>query len=116
MASADANFSIKCGGPEMRSDGILFEAENTTLGPATFNVSSTQKWAVSNSGLFAERQNQQFVENSYVLVRSTSTPDLYQTSRLSPGSLRYYGLGLQNGPYTVHLHFAEIAFPPRREV
>ncbi|BBH01745.1 Leucine-rich repeat transmembrane protein kinase [Prunus dulcis] len=48
------------------------EAEDSALGPATFNVTSTQKWAVGNAG-----------------------------------SLRYYGLGLQNGPYTVTLQFAE---------
>ncbi|ONI20447.1 hypothetical protein PRUPE_2G016200 [Prunus persica] len=70
------NFSTKCGGPQMRgNDGILYEAEDSALGPATFNVTSTQKWAVSNA--------------------------------VSPGSLRYYGLGLQNGPYTVTLQFAE---------
>ena len=37
--------------------------------------------------------------------------ELYQTARLSASSLRYYGLGLQNGNYTVDLQFAESAFP-----
>ena len=110
---ADANFSIKCGGPQKTYDGIVFEAENTTLGAARFNVTSTHKWAVSNVGLFADRENQQYVENILAQVRSTNTPELYQTSRLSPGSLRYYGLGLQNGPYTVKLFFAETGFPGR---
>ncbi|XVF27188.1 hypothetical protein REPUB_Repub14bG0085300 [Reevesia pubescens] len=108
-----ANFSIKCGGREMMSNGILFEAENETLGPATFDVTSSQKWAVSNVGLFAERQNQQYVQNTLAQVENTNTPELYQTSRLSPGSLRYYGLGLQNGLYTVNLFFAETGFPDR---
>ncbi|XVF39984.1 hypothetical protein PTKIN_Ptkin01aG0076900 [Pterospermum kingtungense] len=35
------------------------------------------------------------------------------TSRVSPGSLRYYGLGLENGPYTVNLFFAETGIPDR---
>ncbi|OMO65925.1 hypothetical protein COLO4_30914 [Corchorus olitorius] len=97
---SDANFSIKCGGKQMISNGITYDAENTTLGPATFNVTSTRRWAVSNAGLFAERQDQQFVQNTLTQVTNTGTPELYQTARLSPGSLRYYGLGLENGPYT----------------
>ena len=113
LALADANFSIKCGGPQMISNGIVFEAENRTLGAAAFNVTSTQKWAVSNVGLFADRQNQQYVQNTLTQVRSTNTPELYQTARLSPGSLRYYGLGLENGSYTVNLFFAETGFPDR---
>ncbi|KAE8696228.1 putative LRR receptor-like serine/threonine-protein kinase [Hibiscus syriacus] len=108
-----ANFSIKCGGREMTSNGILFDAENSTLGAAAFNMIATQKWAVSNVGLFADRKNQQYVQNTLSQIRRTNTPELYQTSRLSPGSLRYYGLGLQNGHYTVRLFFAETAFPER---
>ncbi|KAL4388925.1 hypothetical protein GQ457_09G004580 [Hibiscus cannabinus] len=108
-----ANFSIKCGGPLLRSDGISFEADNSTLGPATFNVTSTRKWAVSNAGLFAEAQIQQFLHSFSGQVRDTNNPELYRTSRLSPGSLRYYGLGLENGPYTVRLFFAETGFPER---
>ncbi|BBH01261.1 Leucine-rich repeat transmembrane protein kinase [Prunus dulcis] len=92
------NFSIKCGGPQMRgNDGILYEAEDSALGPATFNVNSTQNWAVSNAAS----------------LRCRLTPELFQTSRVSPGSLRYYGLGLQNGPYTVTLQFAETVFASR---
>ncbi|KAL4386958.1 hypothetical protein GQ457_09G004610 [Hibiscus cannabinus] len=106
-----ANFSIKCGGPAMRSDGISFEADNSPLGPATFNVISTRKWAVSNAGLFADGVNPQYAGNTGGLVGGTNTPGLYQTSRLSPGSLRYYGLGLENGLYTVNLFFAETGFP-----
>ncbi|KAB2065277.1 hypothetical protein ES319_A09G080000v1 [Gossypium barbadense] len=105
-----ANFSIKCGGPRMMSNGIVFEAENQTLGAAGFNVTSAQNWAVSNVGLFADRQNQLYVQNTLAQVTRTTTPELYQTSRLSPGSLRYYGLGLKNGLYTVNLFFAETAF------
>ncbi|KAK4588891.1 hypothetical protein RGQ29_019772 [Quercus rubra] len=83
-----ANFSIKCGGPEMPAE-------------------------VSNVGLFAERNNQSYVENTLSQVIATSTPELYQTSRMSPGSLRYYGLGLDNGPYNVSLFFAETGFDDR---
>ncbi|KAE8696351.1 putative LRR receptor-like serine/threonine-protein kinase [Hibiscus syriacus] len=97
----------------MISDGILFEADDGRLGAAAFNVTSTRKWAVSNVGLFADRQNQQYVENTRGQVRGTNAPALYQTSRLSPGSLRYYGLGLENGLYTIRLFFAEAGFHDR---
>ena len=95
------------------NDGILYEAEDSALGPATFNVSSTQKWAVSNAG-FSDNLNQSFVETTFTQVSGADlTPELFETSRVSPGSLRYYGLGLQNGPYTVTLQFAETVFVSR---
>ncbi|BBH07190.1 Leucine-rich repeat transmembrane protein kinase [Prunus dulcis] len=110
-------FSINCGGPQMRgSGGILYEAEDSALGPATFKVTSTQKWAVSNAGLFSDIKNKSFVETTLAQVTGTDvTPELFQTSRLSPGSLRYYGLGLQNGPYIVTLQFAEMVFDSHDE-
>ncbi|CAN6683915.1 unnamed protein product [Malus baccata var. baccata] len=96
-----ANFSIKCGGKQMTgSDGILYETDDSALGPATFNVTNTEKWAVSNAGLILDRLN-----STYIV-----TPELFQTSRASAGSLRYYGLGLENGPYTVILHFTETVY------
>ncbi|KAM3701033.1 hypothetical protein ACJW31_05G142600 [Castanea mollissima] len=106
-----ANFSIKCGGPEMPAEGIVYEAENSSsFGAAWYYVTKTEKWAVSNVGLFAERTDQTYVENTLAQVIATNTPELYQTSRMSPGSLRYYGLGLDNGPYNVSLFFAETGF------
>ncbi|CAL8151045.1 unnamed protein product [Prunus armeniaca] len=84
-----------------------------TLGPATFNVTSTQKWAVSNAG-FSQNLNQSFVETTLTQVSGADlTPELFETSRVSLGSLRCYGLGLQNGPYTVTLQFAETDFASR---
>uniref|UniRef100_A0A2K2BUH4 non-specific serine/threonine protein kinase n=1 Tax=Populus trichocarpa TaxID=3694 RepID=A0A2K2BUH4_POPTR len=109
-----ANFSIKCGGPMMRTaDGTVYEAENSSISAASFTVTSTEKWAVSNAGLYADRENPSYVENNLKQVTGTNTPELYQTSRISPGSLRYYGLGLQNGPYTINLLFAETRFAAR---
>ncbi|KAE8719461.1 putative LRR receptor-like serine/threonine-protein kinase [Hibiscus syriacus] len=108
-----AKFSIKCGGSRIISNGIEYEADDRPLGAATYVVNSAQNWAVSNVGLFADRQNEQYEENTLAQVRGTNTPELYQSSRLSPGSLRYYGLGLENGLYTVNLFFAETGFPDR---
>lgn len=107
----DAKFSIKCGGKErITSDGTVFEAENSSLGGATFNVTSSEKWAVSNVGIYADRTSPDYFETTLAQVKSTNVPELYQTSRISPSSLRYYGLGLQNGEYTISLFFAETKF------
>ncbi|XP_075666180.1 putative LRR receptor-like serine/threonine-protein kinase At1g56130 isoform X1 [Castanea sativa] len=109
-----ANFSIKCGGPKMPAEGIEYEAENSSsFGAAWYHVTDTEKWAISNVGLFSDRNNQSYVQNTLAQVIATNTPELYQTSRMSPGSLRYYGLGLDNGPYNVSLFFAETGFDDR---
>ncbi|GAY33766.1 hypothetical protein CUMW_007960, partial [Citrus unshiu] len=107
----NANFSIKCGSPEMRADNIVYEGDNSYLGASAFVVTNTEKWAVSKVGLFNERENPAYVLNTLAQVTGTRTPELYQTSRISAGSLRYYGLGLVNGPYNVSLLFAETNFP-----
>lgn len=95
------------------ADGTVYEAENTSLGAASFNVASSNKWAVSNVGLFFNAESPAYVRNSLAQVTRTTTPELFQTSRISPGSLRYYGLGLENGPYTVNMLFAETVFKDR---
>ncbi|KAM3701037.1 hypothetical protein ACJW31_05G142900 [Castanea mollissima] len=100
-----AYFSIKCGGPEMTAEGIVYKAENSAFfGAAWYYVTNTENWAVSNVGLF---ENNSYVQNTSAQVIATNTPELYQTSRVSPGSLRYYGLGLHNGLHNVSLFFAE---------
>ncbi|PON40428.1 Mitogen-activated protein kinase kinase kinase [Parasponia andersonii] len=110
----DSNFSIKCGGPEVRGkSGIVYEAERLFLGPAKFYVID-ERWAVSKVGLFADKRGKLDIEGNRAQVTGSSeNPELFHTARMSPGSLRYYGLGLENGPYTVTLHFAEIGFPNR---
>ncbi|KAK9937487.1 hypothetical protein M0R45_014273 [Rubus argutus] len=46
------NFGIKCGGPQITSsNGIVYEKENETLGPATYFVNDESRWGVSNVGL-----------------------------------------------------------------
>jgi hypothetical protein len=49
-----------------------------------------------------------YIATNLSQITNTFDSELYKTARLSPSSLRYYGLGLENGPYTVKLHFAEI--------
>ncbi|XP_074296051.1 putative LRR receptor-like serine/threonine-protein kinase At1g56130 isoform X4 [Silene latifolia] len=103
-----SDFAIKCGGRQIRaSNQVLYENDDETLGPANYFVTSTDKWAVSNVGLFTSNNN---VTYTYVSPRQFTSLDseLFQTARLSAGSLRYYGIGLQNGKYSVLLQFAEL--------
>ncbi|KAG5001071.1 hypothetical protein JHK87_022143 [Glycine soja] len=105
-----SDFAIKCGGNQIRSaDGIVYEMDNQTLGPATYFVTDANRWAVSNVGLFTGSSNpvyKSFVSNQFT---GTVNSELFQTARLSASSLRYYGLGLENGFYNITLQFAETA-------
>ncbi|KAJ9556223.1 hypothetical protein OSB04_010837 [Centaurea solstitialis] len=112
----NSGFAIKCGGSTMRSaNGILFENENlTTLGPASFYLVQ-EKWGVSNGGIAMDADDPSFIASTTIEVDNTRYPELFTTSRQSPSSLRYYGLGLKNGPYTVSLYFAETVFNRSRD-
>ncbi|KAK4253505.1 hypothetical protein QN277_010169 [Acacia crassicarpa] len=102
------NFAIKCGGPPITTaERITYDTDNETLGPATYFVTDTRRWAVSNVGLFTGSNDplyKGFVSNQFT---GTVDPELFQTARLSASSLRYYGLGLENGNYNISLFFAE---------
>ena len=107
---ADYNFSIKAGGPQITSsNGIVFERDNETLGPASYFVTDTRKWGVSNVGSFAGNDNPPYTSSISSQFTNTLDSELFQTARISASSLRYYGLGLENGDYNVTLHFAEMA-------
>ncbi|WZZ64803.1 hypothetical protein YC2023_076173 [Brassica napus] len=103
------NFSVNCGGPDIRSSsGALYEKDEGELGPASSFVSKTQRWAVSNVGLFTGSNSNQYRALSDTPFANTSDSELFQSARLSASSLRYYGLGLENGGYSVTLQFGEI--------
>ncbi|KAH7859789.1 hypothetical protein Vadar_005486 [Vaccinium darrowii] len=105
------NLSIKCGGPQITSriNQIVYERDNEALGPASYYVTTTKRWAVSNVGRFGENNNARYTSNSSSQITDTLDSELFQTARISAGSLRYYGLGLENGNYNVSLQFAEIS-------
>ncbi|KAI9159743.1 hypothetical protein LWI28_001494 [Acer negundo] len=104
------NFSIKAGGPQITSsNGIVFERDNETLGPASYFVTDTRRWGVSNVGSFAGNNNPQYTSSSSSQFTNTLDSEIFQTARISASSLRYYGLGLENGDYNVTLQFAETA-------
>ncbi|KAM6594881.1 hypothetical protein CsatA_002584 [Cannabis sativa] len=105
-----SDFGINSGGPQITSsDRILYEIDEEALGPATHFVTSSNRWAVSNVGVFAGNNNATYKSFTSSQFTNTLDSELFQTVRLSASSLRYYGLGLENGNYTVKLQFAEIA-------
>ncbi|PQM38700.1 putative LRR receptor-like serine/threonine-protein kinase [Prunus yedoensis var. nudiflora] len=104
-----SSFSIKCGGTSQTSaSGIEYDDDSETLGAASFYKSS--RWAVSSTGNFVFNSNgPQYIASTDSQITETLESELYKTARLSPSSLRYFGLDLMNGKYIVELHFAEIA-------
>ncbi|XP_065617305.1 probable LRR receptor-like serine/threonine-protein kinase At1g56140 isoform X2 [Quercus suber] len=105
-----SSFSIKCGGLEQTSSsGIKFDNDSERLGAASLYTNSNDQWAVSNTGNFISNPNgPQYIVTTETQITNTLDSELYKTARISPSSLRYYGLGLENGKYNVELHFAEI--------
>ncbi|KAK2654325.1 hypothetical protein Ddye_014181 [Dipteronia dyeriana] len=104
------NFSIKAGGPQITStNGIVFERDSATLGPASYFVTDTRRWGMSSVGSFAGNNNPQYRSASSSQLTKTLESELFQTARISASSLRYYGLGLENGDYNVTLQFVETA-------
>ncbi|KAL0407121.1 UNVERIFIED_CONTAM: putative LRR receptor-like serine/threonine-protein kinase, partial [Sesamum latifolium] len=89
------------------SDQTVYEMDNETLGPATYYMPRTGRWAVSNAGIASDSSSPQYQSSSSSQFTNTLDSELFQTARISAGSLRYYGLGLENGNYTVSLQFAE---------
>nr|GEV88222.1 probable LRR receptor-like serine/threonine-protein kinase At1g56140 [Tanacetum cinerariifolium] len=101
-----SSFGINCGGPQITSSSrLVHEQDNEALGPATYYLTPERRWGVSNVG---QRDNPAYTASTQRQFTNTLDSELFQTARLSAGSLRYYGLGLENGNYTVNLQFAEL--------
>ncbi|KMZ73172.1 hypothetical protein ZOSMA_151G00030 [Zostera marina] len=97
------SFAINCGGEEMESaDGkTIFESDNNDKTNTYFYVADKNKWAVT----FSERFD---LINSKKDITYAQDPKLYQSASTSAKTLKYYGLGLEVGNYTVDLMFANI--------
>ncbi|KAJ0025776.1 hypothetical protein Pint_06915 [Pistacia integerrima] len=104
-----SSFAINCAGPTITSHDIVYESDNEPLGPATYYLTDTNRWGVSNVGYFIGSNNIQYNIISTSTVTNTQESRLFQRARISASSLRYYGVGLQNGKYTVTLQFVELA-------
>jgi Malectin domain len=74
-------------------------------------LSAETKWGLSNVGAFAEASSNNYIIGKLSQFQNTLDSELFQNSRMSASSLRYYGIGLENGNYTVLLQFAEYEEP-----
>lgn len=103
---ADHSLFINCGGQELEFDGNKYEEDTSPGGKAQFFVSQ-EKWAYSTTGVFVGERSRPDTTSTSL---NGTYPTIYETARLSPLSLKYYGLCLREGSYKVQLHFAEIIF------
>ncbi|KAJ1288757.1 hypothetical protein BS78_02G112500 [Paspalum vaginatum] len=108
------SFAVDCGSNRSMtgSDKTVYDEDAADLGAASYYVTGQTRWGVSSVGLFNEASNgMDIIYSSNQQFQNTADPGLFQTARMSASSLRYYGLGLENGEYTVVLQFAETGYP-----
>ncbi|KAF8413668.1 hypothetical protein HHK36_001660 [Tetracentron sinense] len=99
---------INCGGGKLKFDGNEYEEDLSSTGSSNFFLSS-EMWGYSSTGAFMGKSNVKYIATNTSALNTTD-PALYTTARLSPLSLKYYGLCLRKGSYKVRLHFAEIMY------
>ncbi|KQJ94159.1 probable LRR receptor-like serine/threonine-protein kinase At1g53440 isoform X2 [Brachypodium distachyon] len=100
---------INCGGRSVVIDGNVYEDDSSQIGTSTFVSSDDRKWAYSSTGDFVGNENADYIARNTTKL-ALAHYELYTEARLSPLSLKYYGLCMENGEYLVQLHFAEIVF------
>nr|CAB3456206.1 unnamed protein product [Digitaria exilis] len=108
------SFAVDCGSNRstMGPDNTVYDVDPTDLGASSYYVNGHTRWGVSNVGKYNQAANgSNIIYSSIQQFQNTADPELFQTARMSASSLRYYGLGLENGNYTVVLQFAETAYP-----
>ncbi|KAF8065678.1 hypothetical protein N665_1165s0007 [Sinapis alba] len=101
---------INCGGRAMEVGKDRYEEDLDTGGPSRF-ISIGERWAYSSSGSWIGNESAPYLatDDKFNLLNE-SVPRYYQTARLAPQSLKYYGLCLRSESYKLQLHFAEIMF------
>ncbi|KAJ0081074.1 hypothetical protein Patl1_10415 [Pistacia atlantica] len=101
---------INCGGETVKINGRTFEGDaGVGGGVATFYFNANTNWGFSSTGDFMDdddEQNTNYIAN----LQSSQISELYSNARIAPLLLTYVGYCLENGSYTVSLHFAEIQF------
>ncbi|CAH8326804.1 unnamed protein product [Eruca vesicaria subsp. sativa] len=104
---------INCGGESVNIINSLgkinYQADNYETTAST-NQHSVN-WGVSNTGDFTDDGSD---DDTYIISKNSTlsgdSSDLYKTARRSALSLVYYAFCLENGTYTISLHFMEIQF------
>ncbi|CAH2036577.1 unnamed protein product [Thlaspi arvense] len=100
---------INCGGSRAKIEKDTYVEDLNGRGPSTFS-SVSDSWGYSSSGVWVGKANATFLATDRFNLINESVPEYYKTARLSPQSLKYYGLCMRRGSYKVQLHFAEIMF------
>nr|XP_004488995.1 probable leucine-rich repeat receptor-like serine/threonine-protein kinase At3g14840 isoform X1 [Cicer arietinum]XP_027191464.1 probable leucine-rich repeat receptor-like serine/threonine-protein kinase At3g14840 isoform X2 [Cicer arietinum] len=102
---------INCGGKQTTVNRTSYDGDSDSSGPARFHVSPTGNWAFSTTGIFIDGdQLGETYSPQNIATLTMVDAELYMNARVSPISLTYYGFCLENGSYSVTLHFAEIMF------
>ena len=89
---------------------VLYVGDGDVLGgTAKYFNNDKNHWGFSSTGDFLDDND--FQNTRYtVYLNSSNMPEIYATARRSPISLTYFHYCMENGNYTVNLHFAEIQF------
>ncbi|KAL2247445.1 UNVERIFIED_CONTAM: putative LRR receptor-like serine/threonine-protein kinase [Sesamum indicum] len=107
ITHTDHSLFINCGGRRISFEGNEYEENLSGEGPSHFE--SYDGWAYSSTGVYMGNDNGRFIATNDSSMASMGA-EFYQTARLSPSSLKYFGLCLRKGSYRVRLHFAEIMY------
>ncbi|KAL2524289.1 putative LRR receptor-like serine/threonine-protein kinase RFK1 [Abeliophyllum distichum] len=104
---------VNCGGGNLAikesNRKVTYEGDAEAGSDSARFLSSSSYWGFTSSGEFMDLPNNQN-SRSIKTTSTTNLSELYCTARLSPLSLTYYHYCLENGSYSVNLHFAEILF------
>ncbi|KAB2601359.1 LRR receptor-like serine/threonine-protein kinase RFK1 [Pyrus ussuriensis x Pyrus communis] len=105
---------VNCGGNDITVKGdkgdIVYEGDGGVEGgSAKYFLNDNYYWGFSSTGDFMDDNDFQNTRYS-VSLSSSNLSGLYKTARISPISITYFHYCLENGNYTVSLHFAEIQF------
>lgn len=105
ISSGGSDFTVDVDG-----DNILYHGDvDVEGGTAKFYIDPDSYWGLSSTGDFMDDYDYQ--NTRYTLsLPSTNLSVMYSTARRSPISLTYFHHCLDNGNYSVKLHFAEIQF------
>ncbi|KAL2343249.1 hypothetical protein Fmac_004534 [Flemingia macrophylla] len=108
-------FHANCGGKDLKvmenDENIHFVGDGDVLGSgaAKYFIDYVNHWGFSSTGDFMDDGD--YLNSRYTRsLPLSSLPELYKTARVTPISLTYFHYCLENGKYTVKLHFAEIQF------
>ena len=93
----------------MSFDGNEYDKDQDGRGASHFLEDYSERWAYSSTGVFIGNENTAYIAESTSSLNLMGK-EIYQTARVAPNSIRYYGFCLQEGSYRVRLHFAEIMF------